>query len=174
MTPGLEVLAAIRGLRTVLDRFDDAACASLGINRTDLNALNALEERPLTAGQLAARLGVTPGSVTPLVDRLGRAGYVEREQDPADRRVVLVQLTAATYAAFAELYGRCGRAVASVADHHDDRDLAATTAVLDTAVRAVERATASLREGRAERAGGGVEEPPSSSTRVAGPPLTPG
>lgn len=147
MTTGPEVLAAVRGLRTVLDRFDDAACGTLGINRTDLHALNALEERPLTAGQLAARLGVTPGSITPLVDRLGRAGYVEREQDPTDRRVVLVQLTAATYAAFAEVYGRCGRAVASVAGRHDDGELAATVAVLASAGRAVEREIDALRGG---------------------------
>jgi DNA-binding MarR family transcriptional regulator len=47
----------------------------------------------LTMGELARRLGVTEKTVTGVVDRLEREGYVQRERDAADRRVVHVLLT---------------------------------------------------------------------------------
>ncbi|MFA6169527.1 MAG: MarR family transcriptional regulator [Candidatus Margulisiibacteriota bacterium] len=38
-------------------------------------------------------LGVTMANVTSMVDRLIRDGYVERHEDPADRRIVRISLT---------------------------------------------------------------------------------
>ncbi|MFC1667142.1 MarR family winged helix-turn-helix transcriptional regulator [Candidatus Omnitrophota bacterium] len=37
--------------------------------------------------------GISPPTTTGLIDRLTRAGYVKREPDPEDRRVVIVSLT---------------------------------------------------------------------------------
>lgn len=49
----------------------------------------------MTAGELGKKTGLSTGSVTALVDRLEKAGYVVREKDPNDRRrVVIVPLTA--------------------------------------------------------------------------------
>ncbi len=43
--------------------------------------------------ELALELGVTPGNVTSIVDRLVGQGLVERSEGPEDRRIVLLQLT---------------------------------------------------------------------------------
>jgi DNA-binding MarR family transcriptional regulator len=43
--------------------------------------------------ETAARLGVTTGTLTVAVDRLVRKGYVTRERDQTDRRIVRVMLT---------------------------------------------------------------------------------
>jgi DNA-binding MarR family transcriptional regulator len=48
---------------------------------------------PLTMGELARRVGVTEKTITGLVDRLEAAGYLERERDREDRRVVRARLT---------------------------------------------------------------------------------
>lgn len=49
----------------------------------------------MTAGELGKKTGLSTGSVTALVDRLEKAGYVAREKDPDDRRrVIIVPLTA--------------------------------------------------------------------------------
>jgi DNA-binding MarR family transcriptional regulator len=56
-------------------------------------AIHIHEEGPQTIGQLAQGLGISQGWASRVVDELERAGYVERERDPADRRVVRVRLT---------------------------------------------------------------------------------
>lgn len=43
--------------------------------------------------QLAEELEVKPSAVTVMIDRLVKSGYVERMQDTADRRAVLVKAT---------------------------------------------------------------------------------
>ncbi len=82
------------GTRTVL--FHQAAAQALGLFPTDLKSADILNEAgPMTAGELGKKTGLSTGSVTALVDRLEKAGYVVREKDPNDRRrVVIVPLTA--------------------------------------------------------------------------------
>lgn len=46
-----------------------------------------------TMSETAANLGITTGTLTVAVDRLVRKGYVERQRDTSDRRVVRVRLT---------------------------------------------------------------------------------
>ena len=53
-----------------------------------------LRERPMRSGDLAQRCAMTAPAVTELVDSLAREGLVRRLEDSADRRVVLVELTA--------------------------------------------------------------------------------
>jgi DNA-binding MarR family transcriptional regulator len=48
----------------------------------------------LRVGDLAQRLGVTPPTVTTILDRLVEHGLVRREDDPLDRRLVIARLTA--------------------------------------------------------------------------------
>jgi MarR family transcriptional regulator, organic hydroperoxide resistance regulator len=47
----------------------------------------------LNVRSLAADLGVTPGDVTSIVDRLVAQGLVKRLESPGDRRIVLLELT---------------------------------------------------------------------------------
>ena len=47
----------------------------------------------LTHGELAARLHVQPATITRMVQRMRRAGFVSRMDDPTDDRVSRVMLT---------------------------------------------------------------------------------
>src|SRR5690349_17102552 len=51
------------------------------------------EDDQLTMGALAEQVALTSGGVTRLLDRMTKAGYVERRQCPTDRRVVYAGLT---------------------------------------------------------------------------------
>jgi len=53
-----------------------------------------LRERAMRSGDLAQRCAMTAPALTEHVDSLARDGFVRRLEDPADRRVVLVELTA--------------------------------------------------------------------------------
>jgi|SRR6185369_3098402 DNA-binding MarR family transcriptional regulator len=100
--------AEIRANQATVDAFDEAVAAHLGVNRTDLRCLDVLMQEldgEATPGQLGARLGLTTGSVTAMVDRLARLGYVTRSPDPADRRKVVVRPTETIVARAGEIYG---------------------------------------------------------------------
>ncbi|MFC0212197.1 MarR family winged helix-turn-helix transcriptional regulator [Paenibacillus chartarius] len=43
--------------------------------------------------ELAEKLEVKPSAVTVMIDRLEKAGFVTRVDDPADRRAILVKIT---------------------------------------------------------------------------------
>jgi DNA-binding MarR family transcriptional regulator len=53
-----------------------------------------LREHAMRSGDLAQRCAMTAPALTEHVDTLAREGFVRRLEDPADRRVVLVELTA--------------------------------------------------------------------------------
>lgn len=110
------LLLACRRVGRAMDLFDEQACRHLGVGRSDLRALNLLEDGPLSSGVLAERLALTRAAVTSLVDRLERSGYVTRTADPTDRRTVLVELRPQTWAAFAAVYRPLGERVQEATD----------------------------------------------------------
>jgi DNA-binding MarR family transcriptional regulator len=89
-----ELIDEVRRSQAATARFDQAVADALGINRTDMRCLDVLEHAgPLTAGELAARTGLSSGAMTTAIDRLERAGYARRVRDQDDRRRVLVEPT---------------------------------------------------------------------------------
>lgn len=50
-------------------------------------------EGPLKVSSLAEALGITPGAVTMLSDKLLAGGYISRTRDEEDRRVVYLKIT---------------------------------------------------------------------------------
>jgi DNA-binding MarR family transcriptional regulator len=73
----------------------DAIARRAGLRPADLEVLGVIEQHgPMTAGDLGRVTGLSPAAVTGLIDRLERAGVAERRSDPADRRRVLVAVSA--------------------------------------------------------------------------------
>lgn len=66
-----------------------------GVTRAELAVLEAVAGDELAPSELAERAGVTRAGMTKRLDRLERAGLVERTPTPGDRRSVLVRATAA-------------------------------------------------------------------------------
>jgi DNA-binding MarR family transcriptional regulator len=65
------------------------------VNRTDLRCLEMLlQSDGLSPRELGRRLGLTTGSVTAMLDRLERLDLLTRSPHPADRRMVVVSITA--------------------------------------------------------------------------------
>ena len=50
-------------------------------------------KKNMRASDLSKLLGITPAGVTHLINPLEKNGYIERQPDPSDRRVVLIWLT---------------------------------------------------------------------------------
>jgi DNA-binding MarR family transcriptional regulator len=102
-----EVGQAAREYGTANDAVDAAAAERLGINQTDIAALDILDQAggKTTAGALAEASHLTTGAITAVVDRLEKKGYVRRSRDTEDRRRVLVELTEDARKATMEIYG---------------------------------------------------------------------
>ena len=78
-----------------IERFDRSSVEEAGFSCfSDFAVLEILWHKgPQTAGAIAQRILLTSGSVTSAIDRLIRRGWVRRERDASDGRVVHVHLT---------------------------------------------------------------------------------
>ncbi len=87
----------------------------LGLGGSDLQFLTLLDiHGPLAPGRLAALSGLGTGTVTGVIDRLEKAGYVRRDRDVADRRRVLVVPVPESLARLAEFYRDHGEHMAAI------------------------------------------------------------
>ena len=86
-----QLLAEARALSGDFDRLSQAVAERVGLNSTDLMAMDLIShDRSVTAGQIANHLHLTTGAITGLLDRLERAGFARRTADAKDRRRVFV------------------------------------------------------------------------------------
>jgi DNA-binding MarR family transcriptional regulator len=114
MTALTDLLQAVRQMYAAIDRFDATAAASLGVDRSALRAINAMERGSVTPGSLGAELGLSSGSVTALLDRLERAGHVERRLSREDGRRRDADLTPAARVRADRIYDSLGRSISGV------------------------------------------------------------
>jgi DNA-binding MarR family transcriptional regulator len=90
-------------LRRVQRRFTEAL-EQYEITPAQLFVLNCLESQDgLKPRQLAEQVALDASSLTGLLDRMERSGYVERKADPHDRRSLRVLLTDLGRSRLAEL-----------------------------------------------------------------------
>lgn len=114
--------------RAIADRF--------GLHTTDLEVLDLIFMRgEASAGELAEATGLTSGSVTALIDRLVRAGYVKRHADPADRRKVMVRARPDAIGPIEAVYRPIQAAMSELWSSYDE---AALRTVLDFVARSTD------------------------------------
>lgn len=83
----------LRNFSTETIVFHQNVAEKLGLNSTDHKCLDIiLRKYPMTAGKLAEMTGFTTGTVTGVIDRLEKAGYVYRDKDSNDRRRVIIHV----------------------------------------------------------------------------------
>ena len=115
---------AVRANQRATDTIDDLVAQLLGVNRTDGRCLDILDQHGrVSAGELARESGLTSGAVTAVLDRLERAGYVQRVADPSDRRRVLAELTDRAREVGWELFGPLVELAGPVVERYSDQEL---------------------------------------------------
>ena len=93
--PGSVILALHRATHATLHALT-TALADLDLPAADIDVLAILADGAgRTVGALATATATRPSTLTSLLDRLIKRGYIERELDPADRRSFLISLTPA-------------------------------------------------------------------------------
>ena len=100
------------------------AAERLGMHLADVQAVNLLAVTgPLPAGQLGQRLGLPTATTTRVIDRLERAGYVERQRDPDDRRRVMVALDAERASVVDAVFEPSRRHLSALMPHYTEAEL---------------------------------------------------
>jgi DNA-binding MarR family transcriptional regulator len=83
---------ALRDLGVELSLLNQRISGHLDLKGTDLQCLDLIDRRgPLSPSMLARLAGLHPATMTGVIDRLERGGWILRERDPADRRGVVLQ-----------------------------------------------------------------------------------
>jgi DNA-binding MarR family transcriptional regulator len=84
-------LIAVRDYGVHLTLFRNAMNKWAGLNATDMECLRHLFLKGIsTPSELARHTGLTSGAATAMLDRLEKAGLIERRPNPEDRRGTLI------------------------------------------------------------------------------------
>ncbi|MCC6381064.1 MAG: MarR family transcriptional regulator [Dehalococcoidia bacterium] len=131
------VLCYLGEALAIFDPLRFRAWAELGLTTAQLRVLFLVRGTPgVTAGELAARLAVTPPTISGIVDRLVRQGLMRREEDCQDRRLVRNQLTAAGESACSRLEQGAEAFTRRILNGMNQADLHAFLVGLEAFVRA--------------------------------------
>ena len=91
---------------------------------TDLECLDLISRHgPLSPSALARRAGLHPATLTGILDRLERGGWISRARDPADRRGVLLRVERARGADLLGLYAGMNSALDEICAEYGEEEL---------------------------------------------------
>jgi MarR family transcriptional regulator, organic hydroperoxide resistance regulator len=89
-----EIMQSLRRIFKSIQDYSQEVLNKFGITGPQLWALKIISgNENLSLGELSKRMYLHPSSITGLVDRLEKKGYVLRDRGQKDRRVIKVQLT---------------------------------------------------------------------------------
>ena len=142
---------SLRDLGAQLSLLNHSVGARLDLKDTDLECLDLISRYgPLSPSALARRAGLHPATMTGILDRLDRGGWIDRGRDPADRRGVVVRAARGRGAEVLRLYlvdSGMNTALDQICAEYDDQDLELLAGFLrrtaDAARTAAEKLTAS-------------------------------
>ncbi|UVS79723.1 MarR family winged helix-turn-helix transcriptional regulator [Actinokineospora sp. UTMC 2448] len=89
---GTEIKESLRELSVQLSLLNHRISARFELRDIDFDCLETIRRHePISPGALARRVGLHAATMTGVLDRLERGGWIDRERDPADRRAVVLR-----------------------------------------------------------------------------------
>ena len=67
--------------------------AKITIPQLQYWVLAIAQQKPITVNEIAREFGIKPPSLTPVVEALSKAGYLERKNDATDRRKIQLHIS---------------------------------------------------------------------------------
>ena len=119
-----EIKKSLREVRLQLSLLNYRVGARLDLKYVDLDCLDLLGRHgPLSPSALARRGGLHPATMTGILDRLERGGWVVRERDPSDRRAVVVRALRDRTAELVGLYSGMNASVDEICARYEETEL---------------------------------------------------
>jgi DNA-binding MarR family transcriptional regulator len=115
---------SLRELSNQLSLLNHHVGTHVALKDVDLDCLELINRHgPLNPGALARRAGLHPATMTGILDRLERGGWVARDRDPDDRRAVLVRVRRDRAAELFGLYARMNASMDQLCAGYSDTEL---------------------------------------------------
>jgi|SRR3989454_11814967 len=119
---------SLRELRMHLSLLNLHVGAHLDLKDIDLDCVDLIASQgPLSPSALARRAGLHPATITGILDRLERGGWVTRERDPSDRRAVVVRALRGRNAELMRLYSGMNTSMDQICAGYADSELEVVT-----------------------------------------------
>jgi DNA-binding MarR family transcriptional regulator len=140
-----QVRESLRELRIQLSLLNYRIGSQLDLKDVDLDCLDILDVYgPLSPSALARRAGLHPATMTGVLDRLERGGWIARERDASDRRAVVVRILSDRYAELMRFYSPMNRSMNKILAKYSDSELEAIADFMRRTVDAGRSATEEL------------------------------
>jgi DNA-binding MarR family transcriptional regulator len=115
---------SLRELRVQLSLLNYRVGAHLDLNDVDLDCLDLIALRgPLSPSALARHAGLHPATITGILDRLERSGWVARGRDASDRRAIVVRALHHRSAELVQLYAGMNASIDQICADYGDAEL---------------------------------------------------
>ena len=115
---------SLRELSNQLSLLNHHVGSNVALKDVDLDCLELINRHgPLNPSALARRAGLHPATMTGILDRLERGGWVARDRDPDDRRAVLVRVRRDRAAELFGLYAGMNAAMDQLCAGYSDDQL---------------------------------------------------
>lgn len=115
---------SLRELTVQLSLLNHNVGARLGLKDVDIDCMDLIARLgPLSPSTLARLGGLHPATMTGVLDRLEKGGWVTRERDPSDRRAILVSARRERSAAVFALYAGMNASMESLLAEYDPEQL---------------------------------------------------
>ena len=138
---------SMRDLGNQLTLLNHHVGSRLEIKDVDFDCLEVINRHgPLSPSALARLAGLHPATMTGVLDRLERGGWIIRDRDPqaADRRAVTVRATRDRVGEVFHLYAGMNASMDQICDRYDDAELRVLADFLERTTRAGRAATDDL------------------------------
>ena len=110
-----EVQFALRAMGMRLGRLNDAVAGLVDLKGGDIELLDHVGRvGPISPGELAAQLHIHPATMTGILDRLEKGGWIVRERDSPDRRKVQLRAIRKRGPELVRLYAPMNSAIAKI------------------------------------------------------------
>jgi DNA-binding MarR family transcriptional regulator len=115
---------SLRELRIELSLLNHHVGGRLDLKDVDLDCLDLIASHgPLSPSAVARRAGLHPATMTGILDRLERGGWVARDRDASDRRAVVVRARRDRIAELMRLYSALNTSMDEICAGYGDTEL---------------------------------------------------
>jgi DNA-binding MarR family transcriptional regulator len=136
---------ALRELSIQLSLLNHHVGARVELKDVDLDCLDLISRNgPLSPSALARRAGLHPATMTGIIDRLERGGWVARDRGTSDRRAVLIRALRDRNSELLHLYSGMNTSVDQICAEYSDAELRLLTDFLRRTADAGRTATDEL------------------------------